>query len=111
MAEDGKRKMPPSLTSEELQAIQAWERTHRSPVVRRLLWEVFRLRAIASLADQFEAMAREIPSVTDGQTIGIIADALRRDLEQLPLIQEKRERDDRILYGHGKTKRKGVNNA
>ena len=62
-------------------------------------------------ADQFEALAREIPSVRDGQTIGLIADALRRDLEQLPLIQEKRERDDRILYGHGKTKRKGVNNA
>ena len=60
------------------------------------MWEVFRLRAIASRADQFEALAREIPSVRNGQTIGIIADALRRDLEQLPLIREKR---------------KGVNNA
>jgi hypothetical protein len=49
-------------------------------------------------------MAREIPRVRDGQTIGIIADALRRDLEQLPLIQEKRERDDRILCGHGQPK-------
>jgi len=111
MGEGGKRKMPPPLTSEELQAIQDWERTHPSPAVRRLLWEVFRLRTIALRADQFEALAREIPGVRDGQTIGIIADALRRDLEQLPLIQEERSRGDRILYGHGKSKRKGVNNA
>jgi hypothetical protein len=111
MGEDGRRKMPASLTSEELRAIQAWERTHRSPVVRRLLWEVFRLRAIALRADQFEALAREIPSIRDGQTIGLLADALRRDLERLPLIREERSRGDRILYGHGKTKRKGVNNA
>ena len=32
----------------------------------------------------------------DGQTIGIIADALREDLEQLPLTQEERAQEDRI---------------
>jgi len=74
--------------------------------VRLLLRDVLRLQAIALRADQFEAPAREIPSVNDGQTIGPIAEALRRDLEQLPLIQEKRVRNDRILYGHGKTTRK-----
>jgi len=74
-------------------------------IVRLLLWEVLRLQAIALRADPFEALAREIPSVKDGQTIGLIAEALRRDLEQLPLIQEKRVLNDRILYGHGKTKR------
>jgi hypothetical protein len=30
-------------------------------------------------------------------------------LEQLPLIREKRVREDRILYGHGKAKRKSGN--
>lgn len=103
--------MPPSLTSEELRAIQVWERTHRSPVVRRLLWEVFRLRVIALCADQFEAMASDVPGVRHGQVIGGIAEILRQALDELPLIKEKREREDRLLYGHGKPKRKGVNNA
>ncbi len=109
--EEGKRKVPPSLTREELRAIQDWERTHRLPTVRRLLWEVFRLRAIALHADQFEAMARDVPGVKHSQTIRLVADALREALEQLPLIQEKRARENRILYGHAKTKRKGRNDA
>lgn len=98
MGEDGERKVPPSFTREELRAIQDWERTHRSPTVRRLLWEVFRLRAIALRADQFESMAREVPGVKHNQTIHLAGNALREALEQLPSIQEKRAREDRILH-------------
>jgi len=45
---------------------------------------------------QFEARPGRFRAVRDGQTIGIIADALREDLEQLPLIQEDRAQEDRI---------------
>ena len=89
-------------------AIQKWERTHRSTVVRRLLWEIFRLRAIALRADQYEEMTRS-RNVGDPASV-LISECLREDLDELPLIKEKRKRQDFLLYGHGeKQKRKGVN--
>jgi hypothetical protein len=109
MGEDGRRRMPPSLTSEELRAIQAWERTHRSPAVRRLLWEVFRLRIIVRRAAQVAEMLgdpRRHPPPLDTMLI-----ALHEELKGLPFLEEELRRQDRILYGHGQTKRKGVNNA
>ena len=63
------------------------------------------------LRDQLEAMARDVSGVKHSQTIRLVADALREALEQLSLIQEKRAREDRIVYGHGKTKRKDGNDA
>ncbi|HKQ24832.1 MAG TPA: hypothetical protein VJT81_10365 [Burkholderiales bacterium] len=103
--------MPPSLTGGNSGRFSPGAHASLAGGSPTAVGEVFRLQAIALRADQFESLAREIPSIRDGQTIGLIAEALRRDLEQLPLIQEERCRGDRILYGHGKTKRKGVNNA
>ncbi len=109
MGEDGKRKMPPSLTGEELRAIQDWERTHRSPAVRRLLWEVFRLRIVVRRASQVAEMLgdpRRQPAPLDTMLI-----ALHEELNGLPFLEEELRRQDHMLYGHGKMKRKGVNNA
>ena len=37
--------------------------------------------------------------------------ALQEELKGLPFLEEELRRLDRLLHGHGKTKRKGVNNA
>jgi len=58
-------------------------------------------------ADQYEAMAREFPAVRHDQTLLTLQPTgCARDLEQLPVIREKRAREHRILYGHAKAKRK-----
>ena len=56
-------------------------------------------------------MARDFSSVRNDQVVGGIAEILRQALDELPLVREKRERDERVLYGHGKVKWKGANNA
>ena len=107
MAEYGKRRMPPSLTSDELREIQAWERSNPSPVVRRLLWEIFRLRAIALTARQYEEMTRRPGNSTES----LIGQSLRDSLNELPLIQERMESVRETLVGHGETKKpRGIDN-
>ena len=103
MGEGVKRKTPPPLTSEELRALQDWERTHRSPTERRLLWEVFRLRIVVKRATQVAELLgdpRRHPPLI----------ALHEELKGLPFLEEDLRRQARIL-GEGKPKRKGVNNA
>lgn len=93
MSEDGRSRYPPSLTSRELKDIQQWERRHRVPVVRRLLWEVFRLRAVALTAHQYEGMTRDQAF----QTAKMIGEILRRDLDKLAIIQERKQQTMELL--------------
>lgn len=79
---------PPSLTGEELDKIWKWERTHQSKVLRRVLWEVKRLQAIALRADQLERSVRADPASLDFNARHIVVDELRRALDELPLIRE-----------------------
>ena len=72
----------PPLTREELQAIQ--ERNHQSPDVLALLWEVKRLRAIALRTDQ---LLKDMPNIAG--TSGLVADLLRRELADEPVVQEQ----------------------
>ena len=93
--------MPPSLTREELRTIQKEERKQRSPTVRRLLWEIFRLQAIALRADQFERAMRSDHASLDFNSSNLVADILRRGLDELPLIKEAHERQERLLNPPG----------
>lgn len=92
MSLHGRRPMPPSLTSEELRIIQREERKQRSPAVRRLLWEVFRLQAIALRADQLLRSLGSDPVSLDFNSTDIVADCLREDLAELPVVKEGAER-------------------
>lgn len=95
MSGDSLRRFPPSLTSEELRDIQQWERKHRIPVVRRLLWEIFRLHSIALTARQYEEMTRRHAM----QTAQIIGADLKQKLEELPLIREREDWSRQLLTG------------
>ena len=99
-----KRPMPPSLSSEELRAIQTEERKQRSPTVRRLLWEVFRLQVIALRADQFERAMRSDHASIDFNSSHIMADILRAALDELPVIVEARDTRQYLLNPPGGTK-------
>jgi len=98
---------PPSLTAEELRRIQEWERTHQSPVIRRLLWEVARLRGVALRANQFEEVMRSGGHITHFNSNHLIGDALRKELDELPAIKEQRKWQEELLYPGGK-KKKGI---
>lgn len=101
--------MPPSLTGEELRAIQDWERTHRSPAVRRLLWEVFRLRIVVKRVAQVVELLGD--PARHPRPLDTMLIALHEELKGLPFLEEELRRQDRILYGEGKPKQKRVNNA
>lgn len=88
--------MPPPLTSEELRVIQREERKERSSTIRRLLWEVFRLRAIALRADQFERAMRADHASLDFNSAELVARSLREDLDELPFIAENAQRQERM---------------
>jgi hypothetical protein len=105
MAKNGR--WPPSLTAEELRKIQEWERTRRSPVIRRLLWEVARLRGVALRANQFEEMMRSSGQISEFNSRNLIADALREQLDELPAIREQRDWKLDLLYPTDGKKRKG----
>ena len=70
------------LTTAELKAIQ--ERSD-SPDMRAVLWEIRRLRAIATRADQLE---RSLPPPPYVGAIGLIRGALRVELDGEPCIVE-----------------------
>lgn len=72
----------PPLTRQQLQDIQ--ERNPNSADVRALLWEVKRLRAIALRTDQ---LLKDMPTVAG--TSGLVADMLRRELADEPVILEQ----------------------
>lgn len=95
--------MPPALTSAELKEIQ---RTDRSPTVRRLLWEVFRLRAIAIRADQLVRSIKADPASLDFHSADLIVKELRAALDELPLTSERRTQREELLYPNGKRNRR-----
>lgn len=84
--------MPPSLTSQELRVIQAWERSQPCPKVRRLLWEISRLRTVALHADYFEHLASKAIIEANDVTTRVIGDYLRDRLNELPVVTEPRAR-------------------
>jgi len=107
MGSDGLREIPPALTSSELREIQDWERTHRSPVVRKLLWEIFRLQIVARSA----AQVAEHLGTHHMAPLDILLNRLRAELAELPFLKEEAERNHRILYGHGEARKpRGTNN-
>ena len=97
----GKRRMPPSLTSDELRQIQNRERESPSEDVRRLLWEVFRLRIVARsayrLTQGMKPLAAAHPSTSD-----IVLMGLMEEFKGLPFLLELQEQTDRLFAG-GKT--------
>ncbi len=98
----------PSLTCEELKKIEVWERNHQSKVVRRLLAVVARLQQIALRADQLEKSIRADHASISFNSLDIVLDCLRRELDELPVIEECEAAEDFILHGHGNPlKRKG----
>jgi hypothetical protein len=101
---DRKEEMPPSLTGEELQKIWQWERTHQSKVLRRALWEVRRLQAVALRADQLLRSLNADSASLDFNSAHIVVNELRRLLDQLPLISERRKEREELLYPNGKKK-------
>ena len=92
-----KEPLPPSLTGDELKRIAAWERTHQSKVVRRLLAEIARLQAIALRADQVERALRADGASLEFNSLHIVVDCLRSELDELPLIHEDNARKERLL--------------
>jgi len=97
MAENGKRPLPPSLTSEELREIQKAERKQRSSTIRRLLWEVFRLRVVARRADQLMRSLTANQASLEFNSQYIVVDCLREELEELPFLKEDEARRDRLV--------------
>lgn len=92
--------LPPSLTGEELKRIEVWERTHQSRVVRRLLAEIARLQQIALRANQMEKSLSADRASLAFNSLHVVASSLRKELDELPLIAEREEETDRLLYGH-----------
>ena len=100
MSNEDTRKRPLPLTAPELQALN---RTVKSSIGRRLLWEVHRLRAILLRADQLEILMRDERRWRDVPEINKALDALREDLNREPVVQEDREKRDEML-----NRRKGL---
>lgn len=100
MSKENPRHRPPPLTLSELQELN---RTVKSAIGRRLLWEVHRLRAILLRADQLEILMRDERRWRDVPEINKALDALRKDLDREPVVQEDRERRDKLLL-----RRKGL---
>jgi hypothetical protein len=94
------RRRPPPLTGKELQELN---RTVKSALGRRLLWEVHRLRAIVLRADQLEILMRDERRWIDDLEINKALHALREDLNREPVIQEDRDKRDELLQ-----RRKGL---
>lgn len=103
MGKNGYRVLPPSLTSAELKEMQ---RMDRSPTVRRLLWEVFRLRAIALRANQLLRSIDADPASLDFNSADLIAKELRACLDELPIISERHQEREDLLYSGGKGKKR-----
>lgn len=101
---DEQEAMPPSLTGEELQRIWKWERTHQSKVLRRVLWEVRRLQAVALRADQLLRSINADPASLDFNSADLIVKELRASLDELPLTSERRKQREELLYPAGRRK-------
>jgi hypothetical protein len=100
MSKEDPRRPPPPLTGRELQELN---RTVKSSLGRRLLWEVHRLRAILLRADQLEILMRDERRWIDDPEINKALDALRADLNRESVVQEDREKRDELLQ-----RRKGL---
>jgi hypothetical protein len=74
------------------------ERNRGNADVHALLWEIHRLRAITLHADQ---LLRLMPGPSVG-TLGLIADALRNQLDGEPVVLEQRAATEALM---AKTKR------
>lgn len=74
---------PPPLSFEELREIA--ERNRYSKDVKKLLWEIKRLHAIVSFADQF---AR-----TEGAVPPAVWEALRLRIKDDPVVKRRQELD------------------
>jgi hypothetical protein len=80
----------PPLTSDQLRGI--WQRAP-IPAVRRLLWEIHRLRALVLRANDFVRMAthRGADKRMDS-TSSALLDGLRESLEDEPVVKEDEAR-------------------
>jgi hypothetical protein len=90
----GRRRTPPPLTSDELQELN---RTMESPTGRRLLWEIYRLRAIVLRANQLESMVRDDRRMASDSSVRLVINLLRQDLDLEPVVKEEMQRQDRLL--------------
>jgi hypothetical protein len=80
--EESRRKYPPALTTEELAEISS---SARDPLVRRLVWDVYRLRGLAVQAQQLlwtlENSGRYSP------TVDLVMDSLRKRLGEEEVVK------------------------
>jgi hypothetical protein len=90
----GRRRTPPPLTSDELQELN---RTMESATGWRLLWEIYRLRAIVLRANQLEGMVRDDRRMINDASVRLVIDILRQDLDLEPVVKEEIERQERLL--------------
>ena len=77
--------MKAPLTREDLLAVQ--DRARASDDARTLLWEIFRLRALTLRTHDY---LRHTPTSSSAQ---LLADRLRSDLKNEPVIQEQPKLD------------------
>ena len=82
-------KRPPPLTNPELLELN---RTVKSAIGRRLLWEIHRLRGIVLRAQELEILVRDDRFLSRDAQLIKVANALRADLDREPAIEEDRER-------------------
>jgi hypothetical protein len=80
----------PLLTRQRLHAIGELNRGNAD--VQALLWEIHRLRAIALRAEQ---LLRSMPNAVD--TVGLVANALRNQLDGEPAVVEQRAATEALI--------------
>jgi hypothetical protein len=106
MMAQGKKNLPPMLTTAELRFIQSNAPT---PAVKRLLWDIFALRAAVRQAKQVSEHLGDAKRF--GAPLDVLLSSLREELKDFPFLEEDRLERNEILYGHGEKKKpKGIDN-
>lgn len=90
------------LTFEELRAIGKYCRT---PAVRALLWEIYRLQGLLERVEQLQSMMGDDGRHMDTMFSQVLS-MLRQALDREPCIQHLRRERKEFLYPDGKAPRK-----
>lgn len=85
------------LTLEELRIIGKYCRT---PEVRALLWEVYRLQGILGRVEQIQSMLGT-DGLTSNSMFSELLKSLREELDKDPSIQARRKQTYELLYPDG----------
>jgi len=86
--------MPPPIPTDVLRELAKT----KDPLVRRLLWEISRLRAVALRAHQLERMIRDDYKNDIDNSVHLVLMELRELLGKEPVIQEEEERQKKVLF-------------